>query len=103
MADEHWVAGYLYFNPRDNRLIVPWRRGRRSYVFNCGKPLGFVVTAFSLLLPLLGLLYFIGAIVFQFPDQSLLIALPVILVAWRVFLLLRPEKAAAGSATEARE
>lgn len=101
MADEHWIAGYLYFNPRDDRLIVPWRRGGRSYVFNCGKPLGFTVTAISILLPVLGLVYFIGAIVFQFPEQSLLIALPVLFVAWRVFLLLRPERRTAGEPLEA--
>jgi hypothetical protein len=96
MAEEHWVAGYLYFNPQDKRLIVPWRRGRRSYVFNCGKPLGFAITAVSILLPVLGLLYFIGAVIFRFPEQSLLIALPVLFVAWRVFLLLRPEHKPAG-------
>lgn len=103
MADEHWVAGYLYFNPQDDRLIVPWRRGRNRHVFNCGKPLGFAITALSIVFPIGSLLYFVGAALIQFPEQTLLIALPVLFVAWRIFLLLRPEKPATMGAAEFRE
>ncbi len=102
MADEHWIAGYLYFNPHDERLIVPWRRGR-GYVFNCGKPLGMTVTAGSMLLLVGGLLYLIGAVVFRFPDQSLAIALPILFVAWRIFRLLRPDHGATAGTAEVGE
>jgi uncharacterized membrane protein len=39
MAEDHWIAGYLYHDRQDSRLLVPWRGGRGHVL----APVGFVI------------------------------------------------------------
>lgn len=77
-----WIGGVLYYHPGDPRLIIPIRGGR-DHVFNYAKPLAIVLTAGSILLPLIGTVLMIGGFLRYFDlvvGHLALIALPTLVV-----------------------
>jgi len=50
--ERHWLAGFLYANPRDGAALVPSRLGL-GYTPNLGRPLGWLLLAAALTPPAL--------------------------------------------------
>lgn len=47
--DDYWLLGMVYYNPNDNRLMIPDRVGTNTTV-NTAKPAGMILMAVSALL-----------------------------------------------------
>ena len=54
-----WIWGVFYYHPGDSRLLIPIRGGR-DHIFNYAKPIAGLLTAGSIVLPLLGGALMIG-------------------------------------------
>lgn len=77
-----WIWGVFYYHPEDTRLVVPIRDGK-DYIFNYAKPMAVILTAASVLLPLLGAFLMIAGLINFFDlvmANLVLIIVPTVVV-----------------------
>ena len=54
---ENWKWGILYFNKKDNRMIVPKRNPMMGWTFNFAHPAGYIFLILILLLIVIQTIY----------------------------------------------